>query len=458
MRFQKKLIAMTIIIVLFLTSALPVYAETISATSSAIKIQFNGKNYTLNPSPKLLKDGNILVPLRPLCTALKVKSQWINHELYIERNGVKNKVPVGNKYQVIKGTLYVPISTLSQPLNCEVSYDSANKTVILIDYQYFLDQLKTKASTFNDYLTHQYDPVNTADFKENLDFGFKLTSYSESTETASSLPQSYDVKGNANITGKMSENSASCSGVIQLNGIENTPLYETLGNKNNITFDLIASDKNFYFKSNLLEKEIGNKWLQGDFAMLEQDGINSFHDLKEQSQTKSFGSDSLAAIDSMEGSADITTFSEINSYFSATIFLIDNSHFTYTNVGNETIYTWKLDKYDLIKLVANISKLSSDTKNASLSEVLEAKEILDALEFDTTMTIKINNNIPTSNTFSYNLKLDIPEVILLEMKMSGQTELTNINTAIPEITPPSASEVLDMNDENVSQSLKTLVK
>ncbi|UWG96873.1 copper amine oxidase N-terminal domain-containing protein [Dehalobacter sp. DCM] len=458
MKFQKKLTAFLIVFVLFLASAMPVYAaETNVVPAPVIKIQYNGKTLVLNPSPKLINGGSdFLVPLKPFCTALKAKPQWANKQLIIEQNGVKTKITIGNKYKIINGTTYVQLSALSDFLHSQIYYDRGHKTIVLINYQYFMDQIKIKAPVFYDYVMHEYSPVNTGEFRETINFAFKFTPHDSASASSETLSKAYDIKGDITITGKMSENSAICNAVINLYGIENTPLYAELGNRNQITFDMIASDKNFYLKSNLLETEIGTKWLQGDFAMLEQDGVTTFKDLKNQQNSDLLNSDVYSDLNTISA-VDINTFKEINSALSAMLFLVDNEHFTCSTTGAETIYTWKLNKADLLKLVANLNQISGSSDDMSLTEMLEMKELVDALVFDTTMTITIKDNIPNSETFSFNFQMNIPEAFLVQLTINGQASLFNINTPIPDITPPSAAEVININDEQALQALDSLL-
>lgn len=131
------------IITLLLFSILALGMNTIAFADSDVKINVNGS--LLQDAQAILKDGSTLLPVRSVSNALGGAVVWdnITKTASIDKDGTLVTITIGQKEifvndkkqkistpaQVINGRTYVPLRTLGEALECDITWVNATKTV-----------------------------------------------------------------------------------------------------------------------------------------------------------------------------------------------------------------------------------------------------------------------------------------------------------------------------------------
>lgn len=455
----KKCTSLLVALVFLISMAAPVYA-----VDNSIKVQLNGENISLDVAPQMV-NSRILVPMRTIfekfgatvewngqtgiITAIKdgtvIKLSVKSRDAFITKNEVESKIQLDVAPTIINGRTLVPVRFISESLGKQVGWDSVNRTVIIIDYSYFLNALKTQASNFYEYAGNRYETVNTGEVNTSMEGSFKYESGVNPSQNVSS-------NVNANFNAKLNAENGSMDAAVKITGLKDILKGSGLENFDNITFNLLFDNNSFYVKSNLvtlLEQQqnvtIGDKWIKADIADLGNPDVKTLQDIKEM-QSKQSADQAFDALTKIPMELDVNSFTEAQTMFNAFVTLIDNNHFTVNNSGNTKTYTWNINKQDLVDVVLSIEKNSGNFKNMTLQDLADIKKFADGLVFDFNSVVVVKDNIIVSSKASVNMQMDIPDTGHFEMSLKSTSAVLNPNNASFTITMPDPSNVINFKD------------
>lgn len=459
--YLKKCTSLLVALIFLISLVTPVYAK-----NNSINVQLNGENISFDVAPKMVND-RILVPMRTIFEKLGANVDWDDQtgaitiskdetviklkpqsrDALITKNGVQSKIQLDAAPTVVNGRTLVPVRFISESLGKQVGWDEENKTVIIIDYSYFLNDLKTQASNFYEYVTNQYGTINTGELNQSLEGSFK---YNPSADSDLKEIDKINANLKATFKTKLNPENGSLDAGINITGLKDILKGSGLENYENITFNILFDNNSFYVKTNLaplLEEKhihVGDKWIKADFADLNIPDVNTLKDLKNMQRKQN--EQMLDSLNNVPMDLDVNSFAETQAIFNALLTLVDNNHFTVTNSGDTKVYTWNIKKEDLVNVVLKIEKSSGSFKDMSLQDLAELKKFADSLVFDLNMEVVVKNNIIVNSKVSLNTQMDIPETGYIELSIKSSSEILNPNNAWFDITLPDPSNVINFKD------------
>lgn len=436
----------------------PLYAK-----NNTINVQLNGEYISFDVAPQMV-NNRILVPMRTIFEKLGANVEWDgttetitatqnetviklrlnSRDALITKNGVQNKLQLDTASTVVKGRTLVPVRFISESLGKQVGWDEVNRTVVIIDYTYFLNALKTQAPNFYKFASNKYEAINTGEINNSADVTFK---YSSGVEPVESMTGTVNAKLNA----KINAENGSLDANIKFTGLEDVLYGSGIEDMDNISVNLRFDNNSFYVKSNLfslLEEDnihVGDKWIKVNFADLEIPNVKTLQDLKKMQSQQS----PEQVIDSLVNTPmelDINSFAEAQAFFNAFVTLVDNNNFSVANKGDLEIYSWSLKKQDLVDAALSIQKNSGSFNNMTLEELAEMNKFIDSLVFDFNMEVGVRDNIIISSKSSLNIQMDTPDKENLALSIKSNYEVLNPNNAHFDITIPSPGNVIDFKD------------
>ena len=150
-----------------------------SVYASDISVQINGEIIDFTDSNGAKVDAQIInnrtmVPFRKIFNSLGVSDDnitWIGEtrtviakkdnieiELQIDNNiakktinGVTTNITLDSAPAIFESRTLVPARFIAESMNKLVGWDAANRTAVIIDFNYFLEQLKNKSNSLDLY-------------------------------------------------------------------------------------------------------------------------------------------------------------------------------------------------------------------------------------------------------------------------------------------------------------------
>jgi len=456
----KKCTSLLIALSLLIVMVCPAYGQ-----DNSIQVQLNGENIPFDVAPQMV-NNRVMVPMRTIFEKLGANVDWdgqtgtvtvtkdgtviklvLNSKnAVITKNGVESTIQLDTAPILVNDRTLVPVRLISESLGKQVGWDQANRTVVIIDYDYFINAFKTQAPNFYEYASNQYEEINTGEFNGSTDVSFKYDS---------SIDPSENVSGtiNADVNAKLNKDNGSMDAVIKISGLEEVLKGSGLEDFDSISFNLLFDNNSFYVKSNLfalLEQnniQVGDKWIKADIADFGIPDVETLQDLKKTQSTQSIEQIREALVN-IPMELDVNSFKEAQTIFNALVPLVDNNHFKVTSQRNMKVYTWNIKKQDLVDVVLNIQKGLGSSEHMSLEDLAEMKEFMDSLVFDFNMEVGVKNNIIVSSKTSLNTQMDLPDAGHFELSLKTNSEVSKPNNAYFKITMPNPSEVIDFKDLN----------
>lgn len=454
----KRCLALTIAIALVISMVNPISAE-----DSSIQVQMNGENLLFDVAPQMV-NNRVLVPMRTIFERLGASVEWDaqtrvitatkdetviklpldSRNATITKNGIEKIVELDAVPVIIEGRTLVPVRMISESLGIQVGWDQWEKSVILIDYKYFLNALKTKAANFYEFTSNQYEQVNTGEINGSGDVSFKYNSIDAPDEDI-------DAAVNANFNGKINEENGSIDGTIKVTGLEEILARDGLENISDISFNIRFDNNSFYVKSNLFSLltqdmiDIGEKWIKADIAEFEIPDVKTLQDLK-KSQSKQINEQVLDTLVNTPMELDVDSFAEAQALFNALLALVDDDHFKVINKEDTKVYSWNIQKQDLIDVLINIQKDSGSLADLTLEDLFEMQKFADSLLFEFNMEAEVKNNIIVSSKTALSAQADIPETGHFEVFLNSKYEVTNPNNSHFEISIPGPNDIIDFKE------------
>ena len=455
----KKCTSLLIVLIFLISMVTPVYAK-----NNSINVQLNGENISFDVAPQMV-NNRILVPMRTIFEKLGANVDWDeqteaitatkdgtiirldlkSRDALITKNGVASKLQLDTAATVINGRTLVPVRFISESLGKQVGWDEANRTVVIIDYSYFLNDLKSQAPNFYEFANNKYETINTGETNGSMDGSFK---YNATVDSGDKVSDNVNAKINAKFNAKLNPENGSMDATINITGLQDVLKDSGLENVDNVNFNLLFDNNSFYVKSNLssllTKTNVGEKWIKADIADLGIPDVKTFQDLK--NMQKELSSEQIFdPLTSIPMDLDVNSFKEAQSLFNTFVTLVDNNHFTVTDNGEMKVYKWNIKKQDLVDVVLNIEKNSGSFEDMSLKDLAEMKKFADSLVFDLNMEVGVKNNTILSSKTSLNAQMDIPDTGRLELSLNT-SQITNPTSAAFDITMPNSSNVINFKD------------
>ena len=217
---MKKILLMLVVCVLCISS---------SVLAGNVNVQLNGKNidFTDDEGNKVeaqIINSRTMVPMRKIFELLGASIEWnggnqtvlatkddisiklqIGNEIAeVIRAGKTEKVKLDSKPVIVNNRTLVPLRFISESLEKQVGWDAQNQTAIIIDYDYFLE--KIKSSTPNLYKALTTMPEQGTTIQITRDYS-DLTNSDNNTTSTVYATVSQKSKNEQNISIDFSGNS-----------------------------------------------------------------------------------------------------------------------------------------------------------------------------------------------------------------------------------------------------------
>jgi hypothetical protein len=279
----------------------------------------------------------------------------------------------------------VPVRFIAESLEKQVGWDASNRTVVIIDYKYFIEELKSTSPAL-------YDIISAIDGQQTYSKNSNITFSRIYTD----LLNNYSDATNMNMIIEENVIDSSSNQKINLSFTGNSQLVKEIIGENwansEITLNINKDIYNYSTNNNVLAKILGinvNELKSEKFKVLQ---LNGSEDKRLE--------DVLQLLSTVkENEITVNTFNELQNDFNnlCNVFKISKISI---NAGEETTYNWSFNTSDL-------RALSSRFDFSKLDEVVYRDTFISA------------NNFINAKIFNYDF--DIDEIIYdtLSNELSG---------------------------------------
>ena len=426
---NKKISALFFTILVLLTFSI-CYADDLNrlvlTRESAIKVQLDGNFLDFTDSngdkvePQLI-NNRTMVPLRKIFESLDCDVDWnqetktitalsnereivltIDNEIaYLkEESGDKKEIKLDSAPVIVDNRTLVPVRFIAESLEKEVDWDQNNKTVVIIDNEKLLENLKKSVpaleAVFNLNLDNYKTFKTSSTIKANLE-------YKDADDKSNN--EKVILKGNANT--KFNEDSAEIDIKAEFSGTQGS-LMKAIedGNLKKINYKLIIKDGKVYLG------KVSGKDYEWEEANLDETYLSI---LAMASQCKIYNYEDLNSfIKNSFETVDINTYSQINECYSTLGKIFSNENIKVTNNKNKTNLLMKLNLDDIANDIFSLE----DGNNF-------------ALKMNTTIELELNKGIPLAEKikldYTYNA-LDSNEAMTVSAEL--ESKISNVNDEI----------------------------
>lgn len=464
---MKKITSIMMTLILLFALSVPAYAE-----NNDIKVQLNGEYISFNVNPQQI-NGSTVVPINPVLDKLKFDTKYDsttktltsskddlsivlqvdNPILKVTKDNKTSEIKLPTSPKIINNTFFAPVRFISEITNAQVGWDEYENTVVIIDYDYFIDILKTKSPVLYDYLNTEYKLVNNS--KEKLDFSLnikanppKSTDPMDSFTPLMSGPIDMGLDGNMNAL--IAEDTISLDILLNAKGtlkeFLNNPMLG-LNGIDSIKLDVIVNSDSIYVKSDIFSKipemqglPIKDKWIKFKLSDLDIPNAKSITELLQTKSQRPIDSFVESLKESNKEFVTVDTFNETKTAFEAVAYLLDDNHFKVNTVDKDTkTYTISISEQDILTL---INKLAPEMTKEEKDEMLKTMNNL-KLNYNADITIK--NNSVVNEKFSLKGSFNSPEDGSFEIDFNGKLN-TEVDKSTLKIDIPKTSDTIDSKE------------
>jgi hypothetical protein len=381
-----------------------------TAFASEIDVQLNGKNINFvdengnKVNPQII-NNRTMVPMRKIFEELGATINWnpdtktviANKDDTIIKLQINNKraekiisgkttqINLDSEPIIINDRTLVPVRFIAESLEKQVGWDASNRTVVIIDYKYFIEELKSTSPAL-------YDIISAIDGQQTYSKNSNITFSRIYTD----LLNNYSDATNMNMIIEENVIDSSSNQKINLSFTGNSQLVKEIIGENwansEITLNINKDSYNYSTNNNVLAKILGinvNELKLEKFEVLQ---LNGSEDKRLE--------DVLQLLSTVkENEITVNTFNELQNDFNnlCNVFKISKISI---NAGEETTYNWSFNTSDL-------RALSSRFDFSKLDEVVYRDTFISA------------NNFINAKIFNYDF--DIDEIIYdtLSNELSG---------------------------------------
>lgn len=438
-------------VVLFTIMMLIVMNSNIYAAEvSKIDVQLNGQyiDFTDNEGNKVepqLINSRTMVPMRKIFEVLNSTVEWngetntvtaenngktiilqINNlEAKVSENGEEQVIILDSAPVIVNDRTLVPVRFIAESLNMQVGWDEENQTVIIIDYNYVKDYLIENTSTFFEYLTTEYEQINTSEqtIDMEIELGYKDKD-NKKNNSKLTMPISMKLKQTKEAVRIDIDVTVKGSGI----------LFETLYNskKETISMSIIIDIKNgvMYLNSSEYEKSGDvpkGKWIYKSISNEELNilGIAANEKLNPVDII-------LMLLKEDENFLTVDSYNQFNYKLELFSKLFGNKYFTVSGNSIKN-YKWNITLENLLNIIG--------------MEKAEVDQITDIASGNMEVQIKVNKNVPTESKIKANLLISYEETneeVAVEFEMDAK--IKSYNKPI-EIVMPKKTELFDAEED-----------
>lgn len=413
---MKKILLMLVVCILCLSGTI---------FAGNVNVQLNGKNidFTDDKGNKVeaqIINSRTMVPMRKIFELLGASIEWngenqtvlaIKDDILIKlqigneiaeltKDGKTEKVKLDSKPVIVNNRTLVPLRFISESLEKQVGWDAQNKTAIIIDYDYFLEKIKSSVPTFYKALTTMPKQSTTMQITRNYS---DLANSANNTISTAYATVSQKSNNEQNIMIDFSGNSLLFKEIVE----------EGWGN---ISLDVTYDDDEVIYTtaSPILSKMLDSNRktykeleLTGKYNMSFSELIRELLKIDENNLSV----DSFSKIrEEYDNFLKLFSFSEINGissikaggikYSNANNIYIDYTKFDNIIVENEFFQVYNLINKLLFNYDVTLNELLYDTSNISfeLTSQVQGESMV------TNITIKLQNDY--NELYTYVIKIN----------------------------------------------------
>ena len=423
----------------------------------------NGEYINFDVEPQLV-NGRTMVPFRAIFEAMGATVSWDqdlwqasgekagksvkmvidSNEVKVTNNGVEETIQIDQAPILIDGRTMVPVRFVAQAFDKIVSWDNDEKTVIILDLDYFVKLIEQKAPNFYEFMSIAYDVPETLKSEDTFNLSTEMDTESE--------------HGNLTLEGKASSILNKDDAYIGME-LEMQVSINDEKEEYDMDADVYFKDDSIVLKTNILDVlgqdvieyndkiyTLKDNGILMNFEDLQIPGVSSYQDLMGMFTNKSNSIDNVSNMINEElydTSITVQDVKQLMQIFDLSLELISNDKFTKRNYADTTIYTWKITKEDIsdfiIKLVKN--KIIS-TEDVDMEVLNKANELIKQCEIIAQMQVK--DSYPINSKIEMNFEMsDTSTKITLEL--NATEKITDINEGPFIIEHPDTQNVLDFN-------------
>lgn len=413
---MKKILLMLVVCVLCISS---------TVLAGNVNVQLNGKNvdFTDNEGNKVeaqIINSRTMVPMRKIFELLGASIEWNggNQTVLATKDDISIKLQIGNEIAeviragktekvkldsmpvIVNNRTLVPLRFISESLEKQVGWDAQNQTAIIIDYDYFLE--KIKSSTPNLYKALTTMPVQGATIQITRNYN-DLTNSANNTTSTVYATVSQKSKNEQNISIDFSGNSLLFKEIVEegWGSIALDVAYDddgiTYNTNSSVLLKMLDSNRKTYKelgltgKYNMSFSELAKELLKIDENNLD---VNSFGKIREEYDNflKLFSFSETGGVSNIKAGA-IKYSNANNVYIDYTKFdniIVENEFFQVYNLINKLLFNYDVTLNELLYDTSNISfELTSQNQGENMI---------------TNITIKLQNDY--NELYTYVIKIN----------------------------------------------------
>lgn len=363
----------------FLLTLIAMMSICSTAYAANVDVQLNGQiiDFTDENGNKVeaqIVNSRTMVPMRKIFEMLGAEINWdgetktvlaskdgtniklqINNEIAeVQKNGKVESIKLDSKPVLINNRTMVPLRFISESLDKQVGWDAKNQTAIIIDYDYFANELKKKSPFLYDVITSKSNNLTIQITRNYSD----LTNSSNNTTSTAFASVSNDTSNTKSI------------------------LIDFVGNSE--LFKEIATEGWGTVALNLVYDENGVKYTTST-EILDKMLIKEYETYEELNLQGKYNDNLADAIKAMinieEASLNISTFDTIKSEYNKFLKL-----FTYSNIANTS--------------TMKAASINYNNANSEYVDITRFDNII--FENDFSLVYSVINKL----IFNYDVKLD----------------------------------------------------
>lgn len=454
---MKKFFRMLVLTICILLVSVPVFAENELLTSTdygwglydptiansinlnEVKVQLDGDYLDFTDAdgekvePQII-NGRTMVPMRKIFETLGATVEWDGENRIVTgtKEDTEIKLQIGSNIAtktvsgetknieldvtptIVDGRTLVPVRFIAESLDKTVGWDSDNRTVVIMDSNFIIEKLKKDASNLYEYITTDFEKLDTFELTVALDGKLKYTdSEDRSNNTNLTLAGNVDFKYDGKLVGIDGKLNVAGKGEL-LDQIKSLDMQK-------ITFSAIVDIENgtTYITSSLLGEDYDGKWIKQELSKeIAAQYAEMLKTAKESDQN--FVTSLNNILESAATSAD--SYEQINNVVDVICKIFKNSNFKVSGRSAKT-YTFSIDLKDIVK-------------------ILEIENFDKDIDFSIDTEVKVNNNIADNSKVDIKASYGLGDE-KVDITLTSKTKINSYNKSV-KITMPKDKDIVTM--------------
>lgn len=454
---MKKFFRMLVLTICILLVSVPVFAENELLTSTdygwglydptiansinlnEVKVQLDGDYLDFTDAdgekvePQII-NGRTMVPMRKIFETLGATVEWDGENRIVTgtKEDTEIKLQIGSNIAtktvsgetknieldvtptIVDGRTLVPVRFIAESLDKTVGWDSDNRTVVIMDTNFIIEKLKKDASNLYEYITTDFEKLDTFELTVALDGKLKYTdSEDRSNNTNLTLAGNVDFKYDGKLVGIDGKLNVAGKGEL-LDQIKSLDMQK-------ITFSAIVDIENgtTYITSSLLGEDYDGKWIKQELSKeIAAQYAEMLKNAKESDQN--FVTSLNKILEIAATSAD--SYEQINNAVDVICKIFKNSNFKVSGRSAKT-YTFSIDLKDIVK-------------------ILEIENFDKDIDFSIDTEVKVNNNIADNSKVDIKASYGLGDE-KVDITLTSKTKINSYNKSV-KITMPKDKDIVTM--------------